>query len=647
MAVSDAGLIAIWVSLGVVVLALVCCVVYWLMCHRRRSSSACCCCDANSSVVVVAEAAVPPQHRQAKRAAGVPLHVVSSPAEGTYVAPLIVELNTLQPGLEILVRIVAVTREMDADGTVLAHPSDTSRDVAGLMLYRDPLEFVEPGTYYVLAHTLSPDKSMSEVQQFVFVVHGKDHPSSPAAHSGILPPVISPSHGEITQKTYVSISHPLVVPLDVSPLHQHRIDGKSSDAAIAAALVAQGDVSIWYSLDGSFPSIRYYAPFLIPLLPHTSQRQVTIRALSTSSSRCAASDVVEAQLTVVSDTHNFFDPSIAAPSLVLQASGSLLYFEDPRPKEIVSCSSSGAAAGYTPKYVSSSPPLLDATSAPATSVRYDVVNGSSWCVMFCLEYVDAARHSESHRAVGGQQPRGVASSSSTHWLEYTRPVQLSKDVARIAAYTLVSTTTHGSSTMRSKVVLYDVARHWSTSNEALHENVESFAAAAGDDGEVHKSKKKSSKGKRSKGEKRSSKRHADGGEPSAFLHSADGDPSGAAHLFPPPVFSGAVEASDVPSPVMCVTCQDVDVKFDDPPRGCVILYTLNSTDPCAELGEGSSDAPRQVFEWRGGGAAPIRLVRGEYETHVTLTARTVVPMSSHGESGVRFGHRFSRRFYFQ
>jgi hypothetical protein len=729
MSLSSEGIIAIVVAGGALLVIILASIIFWCLCCRTAAAS---------------------QKVRGGGGHGVPLQIVSSPPEGTYAVPLTVELKTVQPNLDILVRIVAVGAdgcEVDDElgGVAMinggggvgssnalfppAAPGDKGQfggvggrssfpaaidghnAVAGLMLYRDALEFTEPGTYYVLAHTLSPDKAVSEVHQFNFTLVGdeSDIPrGATAVMLGIEPPMIEPCRGEVTRSSAITISHPLhstEAPIDHI--------GGHTDAV--RALIEQSDVALWYSVDGSFPRTRYFGPFCLPLPPHQTQHRVTVRALSTSMSRGVASDVVEANLTVVTDRYHFFDPSVVAPTLQLNASGSMLYFEDPKPLHLFgdsggSKSGGGShyAAGASSGGVYQVPPLAKSNNfdghlnnnGSAGAQRYDLAGGT-WRVMYCMESVDAARHqsqtSGSHVFIdaavsvsaGGKQQQQHGS----YWCEYSTPVAVPRDVARIAAFTTCSITNR---TFRSAVVFYDVSlQHYNMlggggggdlpiPNHFHHQDSESNKKKHGGSGSAKKSKKDS--------HSKPSKKSADG-QPSTHweakvlhydntMHRAVNDPPQATasssaglrhhggHDFPPPPLSSYVEdTSLIPSPVMCITCSDVEVAFDDPPRGGMILYTINDTDPVADL---DAETPN-ALEYRVG-SAPIKLLRGEYD-QVALTARIVFPIeqanggggsrggagssvaSSHnnrmggGGGGAyqsyRYGHRFSRHFYVQ
>lgn len=738
MSISSEGIIAIVVAGGALLVIILASIIFWCFCCRKVVYT-----DDNRS-------------KLGKGGHGVPLQIVSSPPDGTYAIPLTVELKTVQPNLDILVRIVAVDAngsEVDDElgglvvgGGANAHNSDNRlfppapgvvgrssfpvaidghNAVAGLMLYRDALEFTEPGTYYVLAHTLSPDKAVSEVHQFNFTVVGDEAeiPRNAAIVLGIEPPMIEPCRGEVTRSSAITISH---------PLHSTEapLDHLGGHADAVRALIEQSDVALWYSVDGSFPRTRYFGPFCLPLPPHQTQHRVTVRALSTSMARGVASDVVEAHLTVVTDRYHFFDPSVVAPTLQLNASGSMLYFEDPKPLHL--SGDAGSSKHNNNHYYASGasgggvyqvpPPTKSNTSSNvnvATAQRYDLAGGT-WRVMYCMESVDVARHQShtngSHHVFtdaasvsvtnqnhynnnGSNHSRGGQHQHGSYWCEYSTPVSVPRDVARIAAFTTCSITNR---TFRSAVVLYDVAlQHQNLfgggSNDLPHTN-NYFNQQ---DAESNSKKKGSNSAKKSKKDAKQSKKsgttsldetqqHPSTHWEAKVLHYDNtlqraNDPAGASRVagsssshptttsggdFPPPPLSSYVEdTSIIPSPVMCITCSDVEVAFDDPPRGGMILYTLNDTDPVADL---DAETPN-ALEYRVG-SAPIKLLRGEYD-QVALTARIVFPIEQHGGGGgggggsvassqnnrnggggggggggyqsYRYGHRFSRHFYVQ
>jgi hypothetical protein len=232
------------------------------------------------------------------------LHVLSVPSEGIYPRPLVVQLTALHPNVDILLRIV---RQEDPHPPPAANPAEVS--VSGFLLYRDELVFDWPGTYYVMTHTISDDKKLSELQQFCFIVTGA------VALSNVLePPRIVPGTGEVTTFTRIQLL----------PGRDHNVR-VLPDGSCAGSDSPQG-VTYRYSIDGSFPFILYTGPFLIPLEKNQNQADILVSAVAVDGREMSA--VATAALTIFPARSSFFDPTIPAPSAKLLSSGSKLYFED-------------------------------------------------------------------------------------------------------------------------------------------------------------------------------------------------------------------------------------------------------------------------------------------------------------------------------
>lgn len=104
-------------------------------------------------------------------------------------------------------------------------------------------------------------------------------------------------------------------------------------------------------------------------------------------------------------------------------------------------------------------------------------------------------------------------------------------------------------------------------------------------------------------------------------------------------------------PVICVTCNDLYLTFDDPPSAFVLLYTLDGTEPA--IGDDSHSTHRFAA-----GSKPIDVSKCEYKT-LMVTARYFTPNALAAETAtnreqrlggdevVRFGEKFSRGFHFE
>ena len=263
------SIIVIYSICGALALFIVCVLVFFCVCRRR--------------VPWFGRRPIIPQ-----------LHVVSVPTEGVYPSPLIVQLTALQPNVDILVRIV---RQDEPFPPPTSAPAAEQLAVSGFLLYRDELVFDYPGTYYVMTHTISDSKKLSELQQFCFIVTG-----AVSFSSHLAPPRIIPSAGEVTTSTRIQL------------LPNER------NANNLQALTFR------YSIDGSFPYIPYVGPFFLPLEKNQNQAVVTVSAIAVDGKE--TSSVERAALTVFPARSAYFDPSIPAPTAKLMSSGSRLYFED-------------------------------------------------------------------------------------------------------------------------------------------------------------------------------------------------------------------------------------------------------------------------------------------------------------------------------
>ncbi|KAK7194318.1 Chitobiase/beta-hexosaminidase C-terminal domain containing protein [Novymonas esmeraldas] len=270
----------------------------------------------------------------------------------------------------------------------------------GYLLYTAPLEFREPGLYVIHAHTVHPSiEVVGLVHRFTYAVAGAGGtpssltPTSPpllpyaygpgnttsasididlarrqmeraqaggrglqsSAHVGPsvdphsaaaaavgassvldggevpLPPVITPSGGEVTTSTEI-----VITPHDMSTTPDQ----------------------LRYSVDGSYPTLLYTAPFTLSLPPPSllpsQRRQVVVQAVAvratgavpaalssdaasavSSRSRWAGggggggvSDATRAVLQVRPAGLSYFDPQVPTPSMRLRATDATLYFDE-------------------------------------------------------------------------------------------------------------------------------------------------------------------------------------------------------------------------------------------------------------------------------------------------------------------------------
>eukprot|EP00164_Ancoracysta_twista_P022608 GFYU01041759.1.p1 GENE.GFYU01041759.1~~GFYU01041759.1.p1 ORF type:complete len:177 (+),score=23.61 GFYU01041759.1:44-532(+) len=101
----------------------------------------------------------------------------------------------------------------------------------------------------------------------------------------------------------------------------------------------------------------------------------------------------------------------------------------------------------------------------------------------------------------------------------------------------------------------------------------------------------------------------------------------------------------LPAPVICVTCNDLYLAFDDPPASFILMYTLDGTEP--SIGDDSRSTHRYTS-----GSKPIDVSKCEYKTLLVtaryFTANALAAVESHvSDEVVRFGEKFSRGFHFE
>ncbi|CBH13328.1 hypothetical protein, conserved [Trypanosoma brucei gambiense DAL972] len=119
---------------------------------------------------------------------------------------------------------------------------------------------------------------------------------------------------------------------------------------------------------------------------------------------------------------------------------------------------------------------------------------------------------------------------------------------------------------------------------------------------------------------------------------------------------------DLSPPVICVSCSEMEVFFEDPPAGGVVCYTLDRTEPAAP---GGATAPEQAVRvGLGTGAQQLArsgpgpnfstyVYKSNQPIHVTLlqteqvfvTARTFIPVADGAAGDAVTCYRFSDRFF--
>lgn len=433
----------------------------------------------------------------------------------SFPAPLVVHLRVRpdQAVADACDVLVSVDRLRDSVATdhcssqVLGNDGFYHND---FLLYANPLEFTEAGTYMIQAHTVHPTrKVVGAVHQFVYVVTATPsagfnalaggggggananlididiarrqlaraqaeanafQAAAPAsalsatvappstAGAAPLPPTIWPSSGEVTTSTEVVIS-----PHELST---------SPD-------------QLRYSVDGSYPSLLYTGPIKLSLPPPSllpsQRRQVIVHAIAVRADGGGVSAAARAGLgTGVSATAravlqvrpaglSYFDPSVPTPSMRLRASDATLYFDESQ-------------------------------NPPHTQTLYEVV------------YVEEAR-------------RKVKFNRHRARLYDGNPIVLPENVATVHAWTV----------MRS-----DAADREGAAPEEACERVRSMPCI------YDCSRAAAERGKLSR----------------RRLEQYNIRPD---QLLPPPV--------------MCVSCGEMELAFDDAPANGRIAYTLNGTEP--------------------------------------------------------------------
>ncbi|CCD20467.1 hypothetical protein ERJ75_001237000 [Trypanosoma vivax] len=508
------------------------------------------------------------------------------PSPGIHYSPLVVTLHSSSnEPCDILIDVAHTPHHMLSDNVagITASRGDTSTDSAAQLLssneshgehfqlYRSPLQFTRPGTYTIKAHTVYPNlRILGAVHNFTFDVHANNQstmndakveqlqgqerlpdpsPQSPRfdladraagvteRQGRLFPPRIVPEDGEVTTFT----------PIVISPSE----DGAPPD-------------QIRYSVDGTYPSILYTAPFTLSVPPFNANNpkspgvSIVVRAVAICCrDKELASDVVEAHLTVHKPGHTFLDPAVPAPVVQVRAVDAMLYFDE--------------------------------TKRPPNT-----------CILYQLVYVAEARQKPKF-----SRKRGI--------LYDGKSIPLSDDVAFVYAWTFspeeggatspaMNDCPTGRRHKRSSAAVYDCRR---------------------------------------------------GAKWNRGLREEKGDGVGQSDL-----------DNSLSPPIICISCKESEVFFDDPPAGGIICYTLDCTEPRAPnaamvaLHMSSVGLPRPVrLEEEAGPASEVnsstRIYRPGQPIYVTqleveqvyLTARTFIPIVDPVAGGSVTGYRFSERFF--
>ncbi|RNF17367.1 uncharacterized protein Tco025E_04906 [Trypanosoma conorhini] len=266
-----------------------------------------------------------------------------SPAPGVHQSPLEVKLQCLQQQpCDILLDVQYMPGPATATsgGPGAGHTARLlgTDECYGehFMLYTEPLEFIDPGSYAIYAYAVYPTlRVVGSVHQFCFEVveegraaprveaqepqqvsvtiqrDGRASPSfaAPGCPTRPLPPRIIPEKGEVTTFT------PITIALN---------EGSTTPDQVR------------YSVDGAHPSLLYTGPFTLSLPPFNAEdagggTPVVVRALTVAAhDGSLTSDITEACLTVYRAGHSFLDPNIPAPVARIRAVEAELYFDESR-----------------------------------------------------------------------------------------------------------------------------------------------------------------------------------------------------------------------------------------------------------------------------------------------------------------------------
>ncbi|KPI87447.1 hypothetical protein ABL78_3478 [Leptomonas seymouri] len=461
------------------------------------------------------------------------IEALPSPTESvSFVAPLVVHLRVRGDQASMESYDVQLTVERLRDSA----PSDRSgyRLLCGesyyhmdYLLYTAPLEFREPGTYVIHAFTVYPSKHIvGAVHQFMYVVtRGGYGAGGPGTHGCI--------SAESKQNNSINIeiarrladrSHNALQP-NATAYHRPSL-GDGNEPAMRSLVVSDGAASVpstlqrvgpplppvitpsggevmtstsiviapnelsttpdqlRYSVDGSYPNLLYTGPFTLSLLPPSllpsQRRTVVIKAVAiratdnniindpaVSASALLAMGSVSAITCVTVQVRpagfSYFDAQVPAPSIRLRTIGATLYFDESQ-------------------------------NPPNTQTVYELV------------YLNEAR-------------RKVRYSRQMAQIYNGEPIVIPESVATVHAWTVMSASAssiEAGERVRSVPSIYNCSRAVAERGKLSRRRIEQYNL-----------------------------------KPEQLL----------------------------PPPVMCVSCGDVELMFDDPPANGRIAYTLNNTEP--------------------------------------------------------------------
>lgn len=292
-----------------------------------------------------------------------------------------------KPVVDVLLYVeeVPLSNTAHPDGAFRVLGSEASLYHSDFSLYTAPLLFDHQGRFIIRAYTVcTARKEVGMVHQFIFDIvqsasngaqgtrplsvepvrqeepcgweDRRDGWPKPA----LAPPAISTAAGAVSAAPVASPEATSVVPLLAGPLPSLRPPSHPSGATTAAVgpyanlppriHPSRGEITsntpiqiqpheqsttiqhLLYSIDGSYPSVPYTGPFLIPYSGRERQ-PVVVRSVAIASpssgprTRGIYSAVTEAELLVCRVAHSFLDHSIPAPSLTMHAVDASLYFD--------------------------------------------------------------------------------------------------------------------------------------------------------------------------------------------------------------------------------------------------------------------------------------------------------------------------------
>ncbi|KAG5478702.1 hypothetical protein LSCM1_06106 [Leishmania martiniquensis] len=594
-------------------------------------------------------------YRGFQRCSAEELEATPSPAgAGHFPAPLVVYLRVradqvYMDACDILLTVNRLRDSLPSDHSSFQILGNDGYYHDDYLLYTAPLEFREPGLYMIQAHTVHPvRKVVGAVHQFLYVVTGTAPSGGQTPPPPLSPPLLEHRGGSASNHYANSIDidiarrqteraqtsgSALQQPLHMDPSAHLRSPSTATVGPSAAAAVdvplppvispSEGEVTtsteiviaphglstspdhLRYSVDGSYPTLIYTSPFTLSLPPPSllpsQRRQVMVQAIAVHASAAAFDDdakatsacsrlgggrvsaVSRAVLVVRPAGLSYFDPQVPAPSMRLRATDATLYFDESQ-------------------------------NPPETQTLYELV------------LVREARLKAKFSRQRAQLYEG-------------HPIKLTENVATVYAWTVLSSAAaaarfgggvdaDAADRFRSVPTIYDCSRAATERGKLSRRRSEQYNIS-----------------------------------PEQLL----------------------------PPPVMCVSCSEVKLAFDDPPANSRIAYTLNDTEPalydvhppaCAvPIGDDTSgrrekragDHPSPILGDKDGAHTHI-YQPGKYihvtlmETrHVYVTARVFVPIfegsdgalsgdrGAQGGSclgsgkllGYRFGGVFHRGFHFQ